>query len=300
LKTQAARQLDAYFQYLKNERRLSPHTLSNYRRDLDTLAAFCDAHDLDDWRALNVQQARAFAAQLHRQGLAGRSIARALSAARSFHRYLLREGIAMHNVFTGIAAPKAGKRLPKALSVDQAARLMQIDGDEPLTCRDRALIELLYSSGLRLAELVSINVADVDLRDATVTVTGKGAKTRIVPVGAPARTAIAAWLKERAALAAIGETALFLGRNGKRLGARAVQLRLKQWSVRQGIEVPIHPHMLRHSFASHLLESSGDLRAVQELLGHADLSTTQVYTHLDFQHLAKVYDAAHPRARRRK
>ena len=300
MKAQAARQLDAYFDFLKNERRLSPHTLGSYHRDLDTLAAFCDAHGLDDWRALTVQQARAFAAQLHRQGLAGRSIARALSAARSFHRYLLREGLAAHNAFTGVAAPKAGKRLPKALSVDQAARLMQIDGDDPLTRRDRALIELLYSSGLRLAELVSINVSDVDLRDATVTVTGKGAKTRIVPVGAQARVAIAAWLKERAALAAIGEKALFLGRNGRRLGARAVQLRLKQWAVRQGIEVPTHPHMLRHSFASHLLESSGDLRAVQELLGHADLSTTQVYTHLDFQHLAKVYDAAHPRARRRK
>jgi integrase/recombinase XerC len=237
---------------------------------------------------------------LHRQGLAGRSIARALSSARSFQRYLLREGLAAHNAFTGVAAPKAGKRLPKALSVDQAARLMQIDGDEPLTRRDHALFELLYSSGLRLAELVSINVTDVDLRDGTVTVTGKGAKTRIVPVGTQARAAIQTWLQDRAALAAVGESALFLGRNGKRLGARAVQLRLKQWAVRQGIEVPIHPHMLRHSFASHLLESSGDLRAVQELLGHADLSTTQVYTHLDFQHLAKVYDAAHPRARRRK
>jgi integrase/recombinase XerC len=300
LKSKAVRQLDAYFDFLKNERRLSPHTLSNYRHDLDSLAAFCDAHGIDDWRTLSVQNARAFAAQLHRQGLAGRSIARTLSAARSFHRYLLREGIVLQNSFTGVAAPKAAKRLPKALSVDQAARLMQIDGDEPLTRRDRALLELLYSSGLRLAELVAINVTDLDLRDATVTVTGKGAKTRIVPVGTQARAAIQAWLKVRTALAAVGETALFLGRNGKRLGARAVQLRLKQWAVRQGIEVPTHPHMLRHSFASHLLESSGDLRAVQELLGHADLSTTQVYTHLDFQHLAKVYDAAHPRARRRK
>jgi integrase/recombinase XerC len=300
MKAQSARQLDAYFEYLKNERRLSSHTLSSYRHDLDTLAAFCVTHGIDDWRTLTAQQARAFAAQLHRQGLAGRSIARALSSARSFQRYLLREGLAAHNAFTGVAAPKAGKRLPKALSVDQAARLMQIDGDEPLTRRDHALFELLYSSGLRLAELVSINVTDVDLRDGTVTVTGKGAKTRIVPVGTQARAAIQTWLQDRAALAAVGESALFLGRNGKRLGARAVQLRLKQWAVRQGIEVPIHPHMLRHSFASHLLESSGDLRAVQELLGHADLSTTQVYTHLDFQHLAKVYDAAHPRARRRK
>jgi len=193
MKAQATRQLDAYFDFLKNERRLSPHTLSNYRRDLTTLATFCSAHDLDHWRALTLQHARAFAAQLHRQGLAGRSIARALSAARSFNRYLLREGLATHNAFTGVAAPKAGKRLPKALSVDQAAQLMQINGDEPLTRRDRALIELLYSSGLRLAELVSINVTDIDLRDGTVTVTGKGAKTRIVPVGAQARSAIAVW-----------------------------------------------------------------------------------------------------------
>lgn len=300
MKAQATRQCHAFFEYLKSERRLSPHTRSAYRHDLDTLIAFCNVHGLDDWRALNIQHARAFAAQLHRQGLAGRSIARALSAARSFHRYLLREGSAAHNPFTGVAAPKAGRRLPKVLSVDQAARLMQIDGEQPLTRRDRALFELLYSSGLRLAELVGLNVTDVDLRDATVTVTGKGAKTRIIPVGAQARAAIVVWLKERATLAAVGEAAMFLGRNGKRIGARAVQLRLKQWAVRQGIEVPTHPHMLRHSFASHLLESSGDLRAVQELLGHADLSTTQVYTHLDFQHLAKVYDAAHPRARRRK
>ena len=300
MKAQATRQCHAFLEYLKNERRLSPHTRSAYRHDLDVLITFCNTHDLDDWRALNIQHARAFAAQLHRQGLAGRSIARALSAARSFHRYLAREGLATHNPFTGVAAPKAGKRLPKALSVDQAARLMQIDGDEPLVRRDRALLELLYSSGLRLAELVSVNVTDVDLREGIVTVTGKGAKTRIVPVGAQARAAIVVWLKDRATIAAVGEAALFLGRNGKRLGARAVQVRLKQWAVRQGIEVPTHPHMLRHSFASHLLESSGDLRAVQELLGHADLSTTQVYTHLDFQHLAKVYDAAHPRARRRK
>jgi len=300
MKAQATRQRDAFFQYLKSERRLSPHTGSGYRRDLEALIRFCETQALEDWRALKVPQARSFAAHLHHQGLAGRSIARALSAARSFYRYLLREGSVTSNPFAGMPAPKSGKRLPKALSVDQAARLMQIEGDAPLVQRDRALLELLYSSGLRLAELVGINVTDLDLRDGAVTVTGKGGKTRIIPVGGRARTALAAWLKERAAFAAVGETAVFLGRNGKRLGARSVQLRLKQWAVRQGIEVPTHPHMLRHSFASHLLQSSGDLRAVQELLGHADLSTTQVYTHLDFQHLAKVYDAAHPRARLKK
>jgi len=300
MKAQSARRLDAFFQYLKTERRLSPHTLGNYRRDLDTFSAFCAAQGLDDWRALDIARARMFAAQLHRQGLSGRSIARHLSAARSFFRYLLREGLAAHNPVTGVVAPKAGKRLPKALSADQATRLVEIPAQDALSRRDRALLELLYSSGLRLAELVALNVHDVDLRDGTVTVTGKGAKTRIIPVGNPAREAVSVWLGERAALAAPGERALFLGRNGKRLGARAVQLRLKHWAVRQGLGVGVHPHMLRHSFASHLLESSGDLRAVQELLGHADLSTTQVYTHLDFQHLAKVYDAAHPRARRRK
>ena len=299
-KPQANRQRDAFFQYLKSERRLSPHTASGYRRDLDALTRFCEAQALDDWRVLKVHEARAFAAHLHHHGLAGRSIARALSAARSFYRYLLREGLVTNNPFAGIAAPKSGKRLPKVLSVDQAARLMQIEGDAPLVQRDRALLELLYSSGLRLAELVGINVTDLDLRDGVVAVTGKGGKTRMVPVGSQARAALAVWLKQRAAFAAGGETAVFLSRNGKRLGARSVQLRLKQWALRQGIEVPTHPHMLRHSFASHLLESSGDLRAVQELLGHADLSTTQVYTHLDFQHLAKVYDAAHPRARIKK
>lgn len=296
---QLSRALDGFFQYLKSERRLSPHTASGYRRDLEALTKFFDAQGLNDWRGLNVSQARAFATYLHRHGLAGRSIARALSAARSFYRYLLREGIVAHNPFAGIAAPKSGKRLPKALSVDQAAHLMQIEGDALLVIRDRALLELLYSSGLRLAEIVGIDVADLDLRDGAVTVTGKGGKTRIIPVGSQARTALASWLKERASIAAVGETAVFLGRNGRRLGVRSVQVRLKEWARRQGLETPVHPHMLRHSFASHLLESSGDLRAVQELLGHADLSTTQVYTHLDFQHLAKVYDLAHPRARRR-
>ena len=294
------RELDGFFQYLKSERRLSPHTAIGYRRDLDALTKFFDAQGLNDWRVLKVSQARAFATYLHRHGLVGRSIARALSAARSFYRYLLREGIVAHNPFAGIAAPKSAKRLPKALSVDQAAHLMRIEGDDPLVIRDRALLELLYSSGLRLAEIVGIDVADLDLSDGAVTVTGKGGKTRILPVGSQARTALAAWLKERASIAAVGETAVFLGRNGKRLGVRSVQVRLKEWAQRQGLQTPVHPHMLRHSFASHLLESSGDLRAVQELLGHADLSTTQVYTHLDFQHLAKVYDSAHPRARRRK
>ena len=296
----ARRRLEEFQQYLASERRLSTHTRSNYQRDLGLLADYCVARAIDDWQALDPAAARGFVAQLHRQGLAGRSIQRLLSAARSFYRFLLREQGVSRNPFTGIPAPKSGRRLPKALSVEQAVRLVEIEADDVLAQRDRAMFELFYSSGLRLAELVALNVNDVDLREGSVTVTGKGAKTRILPVGARARAAIEVWLSVRGPLAPPGATALFLGRNGRRLGPRAVQQRLKQWAARQGLDIPVHPHMLRHSFASHLLESSGDLRAVQELLGHANLSTTQVYTHLDFQHLAKVYDAAHPRARRKK
>jgi len=296
----ARRELDNFFQYLKSERRLSPHTLLNYRRDLETLAAFAAAQGVHEWRALDAIRARAFAATLHRRGLNGRSIARMLSAARSLYRFLIREGRATASPFSGVSAPKAGRRLPKALSVEQAVRLVEIPTENALAARDRAMLELFYSSGLRLAELVALDIDDLDLRDGSVTVTGKGSKTRIVPVGGKARNAIQSWLSERLGYAKRSETALFVGRNGKRLGSRAVQQRLKYWAARQGLSVPAHPHMLRHSFASHVLESSGDLRAVQELLGHANLSTTQVYTHLDFQHLAKVYDAAHPRARRKR
>jgi len=300
MKDEATHQRETFFRHLHGERRLSPLTLGSYRRDLEALSSFCTAQGIETWRGLDTAGARRFAAQLHRQGLNGRSIARTLSGARSFYRYLLREGLSTQNPFNGIAAPKAGKRLPKALSVEQAARLVEIPANDPLAVRDRAMLELFYSSGLRLAELVSLDVRDVDLHDGSVTVTGKGAKTRIVPVGGRARVALQSWLKERALLIRLGESALFIIRSGTRIGPRAVQQRFNYWARKQGLEVGAHPHMLRHSFASHLLESSGDLRAVQELLGHADLSTTQVYTHLDFQHLAKVYDAAHPRARRRK
>lgn len=300
MKAAAARCLDGFFQSLSNERRLSPHTLAGYRHDLSVLTGFCESEGVEDWATLDTRQARAFAALLHRRGLNGRSIARALSAARSFFRYLMREGHAAASPFAGVSAPRAGKRLPHALSVDQATRLVEIPTDSVLDQRDRAMLELFYSSGLRLAEVVALDVQDVDLRAGSVTVTGKGSKTRIVPVGHQACTAVTEWLAPRALLARPGETALFLSRNGRRLGPRAIQRRLRDWAVKQGLSVPFHPHMLRHSFASHVLESSGDLRAVQELLGHANLSTTQIYTHLDFQHLAKVYDAAHPRARRKK
>lgn len=296
----APAEVNRFLQYLRTERRMSPHTITNYQRDLLRLNEFCARQQIGDWRAFDVHQARAYVAALRRSGLSGRSIQRFLSSARSFYRYLLREKLVTHNPLVGVTAPRSPKRLPKMLSAEQTGALVGIDATDPLSLRDLAILELFYSSGLRLAELVGLNLDAIDLDDATVRVTGKGAKTRVLPVGRFARAALKRWLAVRAQFAAPGEPGLFVGRNGARLGARAVQLRLRHWARRQGIDVPVHPHMLRHSFASHLLESSGDLRAVQELLGHADISTTQIYTHLDFQHLAKVYDLAHPRARRKK
>ena len=292
-------QLESYLQHLRSERRASPHTLSNYRRDLSRLQGFCVQQQVEHWTDLTAQHVRAYIAQLHRAGLEGKSIQRMLSAARSLFRFLQREQLLTSNPFIGISAPKSAKRLPATLSVDQATQIVAIPTEDAIGLRDRAMFELLYSSGLRLAELVSLDVLDVDMVDDLVRVTGKGAKTRIVPVGRQAHAAIKLWLGQRVQSVAPGEPALFIGRNGRRLGARSVQQRLALWAARQGLAMPVHPHMLRHSFASHLLESSGDLRAVQELLGHADISTTQIYTHLDFQHLAKVYDQAHPRARKK-
>ncbi len=288
----------SFIEHLRSERRLSPHTTAGYGRDLERLCAFCASEGIASWQAFTARHARAYVSHLHRAGLDGRSIRRGLSAARTFYRFLLRKGVVPGNVFVGVTAPKSRKRLPKSLSVDQAARLVQVDGNESIVLRDRAILELLYSSGLRLAELLSLDVTDVDLDESVVQVTGKGRKTRIVPVGRFAVDAIRRWLAQRAAEVPPGERALFTGRGGRRLGPRAVQLRLRYWALRQQLGTPVHPHMLRHSFASHLLESSGDLRAVQELLGHEHISTTQIYTHLDFQHLAQVYDTAHPRARR--
>ncbi len=297
--TERATSLDTFLQYLRHERRMSPHTVANYARDLHALEHYRRARKLGDWKALDVAHVRAFVAAQHQRGLSGRSIARGLSAVRSFYRYLLRENLARHNPALGVSAPRAPKRLPQTLTTGQAARLVEFEPETPMEWRDRALLELLYSSGLRLAELVGLNVADLDLGDETVRVTGKGSKTRVVPVGAPARAAIRKWLTLRTDLVGPGEPALFVNERGRRLTGRKVEDLVKRWAQKRGLEVPVHPHMLRHSFASHVLESSGDLRAVQELLGHANLSTTQVYTHLDFQHLAKVYDRAHPRARRR-
>jgi len=284
--------------YLINERRAAALTVQNYRRDLARLCEFCRRRGIDDWHDLDVTHVRLYVAELHKAGLSGRSIQRHLSALRSFYRYLLREGVVTGNPAVGVGAPKSRSRLPKSLSPDEAARLVDIAPTDRDACRDRALLELLYSSGLRLAEIVALDVDDLS-GDGTVRVTGKGSKVRVVPVGRLALEALRAWLAARASWAVRDEHALFLGARGRRIGARAVQHIVARRARAQGLGQPVHPHMLRHSFASHLLESSGDLRAVQELLGHASISTTQIYTHLDFQHLAKVYDQAHPRARKR-
>lgn len=291
--------VERFLTHLRSERRLSPHTESGYRRDLEALTRYCAGHGLADWAALDAQHVRVFAAHEHRDGLGSRSIQRRLSAVRSFAKFLIREGVITTNPAIEIRAPKAPKRLPHTLDPDQITRLLEIGATDPLGRRDTAIMELFYSSGLRLAELASLDASDVDARDRTVRVTGKGAKTRVVPVGRKALEALARWLPDRAALAAVGETALFVGRSGRRLGVRAIQTRVAHWARVRGLPVHVHPHLFRHSFATHLLESSRDLRGVQELLGHADISTTQVYTHLDFQHLARIYDETHPRARRR-
>ncbi|WP_455198400.1 tyrosine recombinase XerC [Kaarinaea lacus] len=291
--------IEDYLNHLETERRLSPHTISNYRRDLGSLLDYCNSSGVTDWKALDAQHVRSWVARRHRQGLGGRSLSRALSALRSYLQFLVRENHLKNNVAKGIRAPKAPRKLPEPLDVDEMGQLLKASDNDPLTLRDLAMLELMYSSGLRLAELVSLNLGDVDLRDGSVPVTGKGGKTRIVPVGRHAARALKDWLVQRNDLAKAGEPALFVSRQGRRITPRAVQQRFRLKGIKQGLDSRVHPHKLRHAFASHLLESSGDLRAVQELLGHADISTTQIYTHLDFQHLAEVYDKAHPRARKK-
>lgn len=263
--------LDAYLSHLRHERRLSPLTSENYGRDISTLFRLAGDASLD---TLQIHHVRRFIAQLHAGGLGSRSLARMLSSWRGFFRYLGRHHCFVLNPCIGLKAPKAPKTLPQALSPEQAARLMEIPGEDFLALRDRAMVELFYSSGLRLAELVGTNLDDVDFAAGEVRVTGKGSKTRIVPLGRLAIQAIEAWLGSRALLVGEGERAMFVGRTGARLTPRAVQARLKRWGVKLGINANIHPHVLRHSFATHVLQSSGDLRAVQEMLGHANISTT--------------------------
>ncbi len=289
--------------HLKHERRMSAHTVAAYLADIAQLAVFCEARKIACFSDIDSLQVRTFAATSHARGLSARSIQRRLSALRTFFEFLMREGASMRNPAVDVRAPKQKKRLPTTLDADQMGRLLAFRTDDTLSARDKAVMELFYSSGLRLTELVTLDVASLDLKDRTVRVLGKGAKSRVLPIGRYAIAALERWLAERAVLLAKApaeaQGPVFVGRGGRRLSARAVQLRVDLWARRQGLGVHVHPHMFRHSFATHLLESSGNLRGVQELLGHADIATTQVYTHLDFQHLAKVYDASHPRARRR-
>ncbi len=296
--TDPQRWLERFLHHLRTERRLSANTLKHYRRDLQEILAFCQEAGIPQWNDLDTHQVREYAARAHRRGLSGRSIQRRLSALRSFYSYLLREQVVTRNPAHDVRAPKSERRLPDTLNVDDIARLLSAHARDALELRDLAILELMYSSGLRLGELVALDWGEVDLEERMLRVTGKGAKTRVVPIGTKAMAALQAWRQQRGQLADAAEPAVFTGRHGRRLGARAVQQRLRRWARQHGLPGDIHPHTLRHSFASHLLESSGDLRAVQELLGHADISTTQIYTHLDFQHLARVYDQAHPRARR--
>ncbi|MEM9254835.1 MAG: tyrosine recombinase XerC [Pseudomonadota bacterium] len=290
--------VEAFLRYLREVRQLSPHTLLNYQRDLNALLRWCADHDRQSPDQLNEADIRAWVSQLHRRGLAGTSIQRHLSAVRSFFNFLSRESGRPRNPATSVQAPRSPRKLPKTLDADQVNRYLAFAGEGLTGIRDRAMAELFYSSGLRLAELAALDIADIDEATQMLRVTGKGNKTRSVPVGSIALQALRDWLVVRPPQ--VECDALFTSNRGRRISVRNIQSRLKLQSHRAGMQRDVHPHMLRHSFASHLLESSGDLRAVQELLGHANLSTTQIYTHLDFQHLAKVYDAAHPRAKRRK
>jgi len=293
------RQVENFFVYLENERGLSTRTLAAYRRDLDMLLQFLDAEDIDQPRQITQHHIRAFIAQKHRQGLGGKSLQRLLSAIRSLFRWMLREGLAEHNPATPVRAPKSPRHLPATLDADSIGQLLEIPCDTTLAIRDKAIMELFYSSGLRLSELASLRWEQLDLGSGMVTVTGKGNRTRMVPVGRMASEALLAWRKARGEFASFEQPNVFVSQRGTPIATRTIQARIRYWAKRQGIPQNIYPHLLRHSFASHMLESSGDLRAVQELLGHADISTTQIYTHLDFQHLAKVYDKAHPRAKKK-
>ncbi len=286
----------AYIFHLANERRLSPLTCKSYSHDIATLLKLATETPFNQ---LQIHHVRRFVARLHSKGLSGRSLARMLSAWRGFYNYLARDHGYTHNPCAGLRAPKSPKTLPHVLSPDEAAKLLEFPANDLMALRDKAMFELFYSSGLRLAELINLKPEDLSFSDSTVIILGKGGKTRIVPIGSQAIRVLREWMKLRETLLKPGETALFLSRNGKSISPRSVSQHLKMRAIQQGISINVHPHVLRHSFASHLLQSSADLRAVQEMLGHASISTTQTYTHLDFQHLAKVYDVTHPRAKKK-
>ncbi len=291
--------VDAYLSFLRYEKGLAANTCAAYQRDIQKLSLLATGLVIEKWPALTAEHLRRCLAALNREGLSPRSLHRWLSAVRQFFDFLMREGICHSNPGLQVQAPKRPKKLPDTLDTDQLAGVLDATPDSPLSIRDHAMMELFYSSGLRLAELVALDLVDLDLDEGVVRVVGKGSKERIVPVGSKARNAIQQWLTVRRDMAQDGENAVFIARGGQRISRRQVQVRVKAWGLQQGLDGNLHPHKLRHSFASHLLESSGELRAVQELLGHSDISTTQIYTHLDFQHLANVYDRAHPRARKK-
>ncbi|MCG8325030.1 MAG: tyrosine recombinase XerC [Thiotrichales bacterium] len=286
--------------FLQSLQHLSNHTVNAYRRDITGLRDYCLDKKIKNWDQVDAGLVQDFITWRFRRGISGRSLQRSLSAMRAFFDWLIDSGELNSNPARGLKTPKSPRKLPAVLDVDQTARLLEINEDDPLAVRDRAMMELMYSCGLRLSELTGLNMQDLDLADRLVTVTGKGNKTRSVPVGKVACGILRQWFRVRDELVTEGEDAVFISRRGRRITPRSVQQRFQKWAIRQGIDLHLHPHMLRHSFASHILESSSDLRAVQELLGHSDISTTQIYTHLDFQHLARVYDETHPRARRKK
>ncbi len=292
----ASLHVEEFLSHLQIERRMSAHTLDAYRRDLDALTVWAATQGIDDLATVHTEQLRAFIAAEHRRGLSPKSLQRRLSACRSCYQWMLKHGRIAASPAAGIRAPKAPRKLPQVLDVDEAVQLVELPTDAPLGVRDRAILELFYSSGLRLSELCALRWRDLDLADGLVTVLGKGGKQRSVPVGSHARKALDDWRGESQGQP---DAPVFPGRGGATITPRAVQIRLQRLAQRQGLFKRVHPHLLRHSFASHVLESSGDLRGVQELLGHADIATTQIYTHLDYQHLAKVYDGAHPRAKRK-
>lgn len=311
--------IESYLHHLDTVRQLSPHTIDNYRRDLDVFSQYCINTELTNTTRIKPNNIRQYIAFQHHKGKSGKTLQRHLSSIRGLMSYLIKKGLIKNNPGTGISAPKSQRRLPHTLDADQTAQLLETnplnvtlsdvenapEEKKSLVIRDKAILELFYSSGLRLSELVNLDIDDYQPGNTSVKVLGKGNKERIIPVGKQATTALTLWLNTRPLLLKTAtqdtaENALFLNKNGTRLKQRSVQQRIKQWGEKQGIDRPVHPHMLRHSFASHILESSGDLRSVQELLGHSDISTTQIYTHLDFQHLSQVYDKSHPRAKKKK
>lgn len=300
MQTQARQLLEDFIQQLKYEKRASDHTLTNYQRDLNRLYDYCKANQISSWKDVEQNNIRSYISARHRKGIASTSLQRELSAQRSFFHFLIKKHLLTGNPAQHVQAPKQPRKLPKILDVDQLTGLLEAGTSSELETRDLAMFELFYSSGLRLSELVTLNMEDLDLEDSTLLIrSGKGGKSRVLPIGRKAKQAIQNWLSLRKQLAKETESAIFVNNRGKRLSNRSVQLRLDQWCKNKGLPNHVHPHMLRHSFASHLLESSQDLRAVQELLGHSNISTTQIYTHLDFQHLAEIYDKSHPRAEKK-